>query len=189
MSLFKKKIDSRQFIADAVSGSISMYDSNFDKLIPLADEFHVLTESDRAELKEFGYALIIADLMTSCQINFGGKISNKKIGEEIGFIYVQFLGEVKHLGEVEIEKKTNAIQKLLTAVEANEDKEIYKKAGNPEDNFRLLICSIFAQLYSGDNLAAKRVEGKRFAAFKLAKGIVKADIIGIMLKEFKVDWK
>lgn len=189
MSLFKKKIESSQFIADAISGSVNFYDSNFDKLVPLADEFHVLTDEDKTELKESGYALIIADIMTSCQINFGEKVSNEAIGKEIGFIYVQFLGEVKHLSENDIEKKTSAIQKLLAAIETNEGKEIYKKAGNPEDNFRFLLCSTFAELYSGDNLADKKVEGKRFAAFKLAKGVVKADIIKIMLKEFKVDWK
>lgn len=189
MSFFKKKIDSNRFIADAISGSVDFYDSNFDKLVPLADEFNVLTDDDKAELKEFGYALIVADLMTSCQINFGEKISNEAIGKEIGFIYVRFLGEVKHLDENNINKRTNTIQKLLTAIEANEDKEIYKKAGNPEDNFRFLLCSTFTELYSGDNLADKKVEGKRFAAFKLAKGIVKADIIKIMLKEYRVDWK
>lgn len=181
MTFFKKKIDFGQFIGDAIFNSVNFYDANSEKLIPMADEFKVLDKDDAAELKELGYSLIIADLMISCQINFSDKISNEEAGKAIGFLYTRFLNEVKHLGENEIKIKTDALGKLLGAVEANE-----KKPNNTEEELKLLLCSTFAELYSGENLKDKKVEGKRFAAFKLAKAIVKADIIKTMLKEFKI---
>jgi hypothetical protein len=188
MSIFKKQIDFGQFITEAISSSINFYDANFDKLIPLADEFHVLTEEDKKELRESGYALIIADLMVSCRIHFGGKISNEQIGRECGFIYVVFLRKVKHLNKNEIDRKTSELENLLTTLEKNEDKETYRKVEKTEDGLKFLLCSSFAELYSGDNLKDRKVEGKRFAAFKLAKAIVKTDLVRIMLKEFKIKY-
>lgn len=181
MAFFKKNIDFGQFVGDAIFYSINFYDANSEKLIPMADEFRVLDDSDTTELKEFGYSLIIADLMISCQINFNGKVSNEEIGKAIGFLYTRFLNEVKHLDEHDIKRKTDALGKLLGKVEANE-----KTSNNTEEELELLLCSTFAELYSGENLKDKKVEGKRFAAFKLAKAIIKADIIKTMLKEFKV---
>ena len=181
MAFFKKSIDFGQFIGDAIFNSVNFYDVNSEKLIPMADEFKVLDKDDMAELKELGYSLIIADLMISCQVNFSGKTSNEETGKAIGFLYTRFLNEVKHLDENEIKRKTDTLGKLLGAVEANE-----KKPNNTEEELKLLLCSTFAELYSGENLKDKKVEGKRFAAFKLAKAIVKADIIKTMLKEFKI---
>jgi len=181
MVFLKKSIDFGQFVGDAIFNSVNFYDANSEKLIPMADEFKVLDKDDAAELKELGYSLIIADLMISCQVNFSGKISNEETGKAVGFLYTRFLNEVKHLDENEIKRKANTLGKLLGAVEANE-----KKPNNTEEELKLLLCSTFAELYSGENLKDKKVEGKRFAAFKLAKAIVKADIIKTMLKEFKI---
>lgn len=182
MAFFKKSIDFGQFIGDAIFNSVNFYDANSEKLIPMTDEFKILDNNDAAELKELGYSLIIADLMISCQINFGSKISNEEAGKAIGFLYTRFLNEVKHLNENEIKKKTDVLGKLLDAIEANG-----KQSGSTEEELKLLLCSTFAELYSGENLKDKKVEGKRFAAFKLAKAIVKADMIKTMLKEFKVN--
>jgi len=181
MTLFKKSIDFGQFIADAIFNSVNFYDSNSEKLISMADEFKVLDRGDVEELKDFGYALIVADLMISCQINLGYKISDEKIGETIGFLYVKFLNEVKHFNNDKIKRKIDTFEKLLSAVEANE------KKNNTEESLKLLLCSTFAELYSGSNLKDEKVEGKRFAAFKLAKAVVKADMIRTMLKEFKIN--
>lgn len=182
MSIFKKKIDFGQFIADAIFNSVSFYDSNSEKMILMADEFKVLDKRDNEELKEFGYALIIADLMISGLVHFSEKVTNEKIGEVVGFLYVKFLKEVNHLNEDEIKRKTDKFEKLLTVIETKKE-----KADNTEEDSKLLLCSTFAELYSGGNLKDKKVEGKRFAAFKLAKGIVKADLIKTMLKEFKIN--
>lgn len=180
MSFFKKKITLSQLIADSIFSSINFYDSNSDKLISMSDEFKVLDKNDVEELKEVGYALIIADLDISCAINFSDRISNEEIGKAIGFLYAKLLKEEKHLSEEESEKKMNTFLKLLSLLEANE------KGNNTEDGLKLLLCTTFAKLYSGDNLKDKKVEGKNFAAFKLAKAIVKADFVGKMLKDFKV---
>lgn len=188
MSIFKKQIDFGQFITDAITCSINFYDANFDKFIPLADEFHVLTQKDKEELRESGYSLIVADLMVSCQIHFGKIISNEQIGREVGFIYALFLGKEMHLNKNEIDGKANELKNLLTALEKNEDKEIYRKVDKTKDGLKFLLCSTFAELYSGDNLKDKIVEGKRFAAFKLAKAIAKADLVRTMLKEFEIKY-
>jgi len=183
MSFFKENIDFGQFIGDAIFNSVNFYDANSEKLISMADEFKVLNKNDAVELKELGYSLIIADLMVSCKVNFSGKISNKEIGKTIGFLYTRFLNEIKHLDENEIKKKVDVLGKLLDVVETNE------KSNNTEEELKFLLCSTFAKFYSGGNLKDKKVEGKRFAAFKLAKVFVKADIIKTMLKEFKIKQK
>jgi hypothetical protein len=126
--------------------------------------------------------------MVSCQIHFGKIISNEQIGREIGFIYVLFLGKEKHLNKNEIDRKANELENLLIALEKNEDKETCRKIGKTKDGLKFLLCSTFAELYSGDNLKDKIVKGKRFAAFKLAKAIIKTDLVRIMLKEFKIKY-
>lgn len=183
MALFKKSISLSQFAADAVNNSISFYESNSDRMIDMSDEYKVMTEKDKEELKEFGYALIVADLMLSGQIHFGDKVSNEEFGKLAGFIYVKFLKEVKNLTEKEIEKRTDALEKLLGSLESSED-----RADGTADGLRFLLCSIFSELYAEGDIKDQKVQGKRFAAFKMAKAIVKTDLIKIMLKELKVDF-
>lgn len=185
MSFFKKKITLSQLIADSIFNSIHFYDSNSDKLISMSDELKVLDRNDMEELKELGYALIIADLQISCAVNFNDKISNEKIGEAIGFLYGKYLKEIKKITDEEIDKKMETFLKLLTLLETNEENDNvgFDKVS---DSLKLLLCTSFAKLYSGDNLKDKKAEGKNFAAFKLAKAIVKADLVGTMLKDFKV---
>lgn len=183
MSLFKKNITVGQFVADAINNSISFYESNIEKMVELSDEYKVMGEKDKKELKEFGYALIIADLMLSGQINFGDKISNEEFGKLVAFIYVKFLNEVKGLEKNEIEKRTDSLEKLLDALESGED-----RADGTADGLRFLLCSVFSELYSAGDLKDQKIQGKRFAAFKMAKAVVKTDLINIMLKEFKIDF-
>lgn len=185
MSFFKKQITLSQLIADSIFNSINFYDSNSNKLIQMSDELKVLDGNDVDELKELGHALIVADLQISCAVNFNNKISNEKIGEAMGFLYAKYLKEIKKLTETEIEVKMETFFKLLTLLETNEGKNNieFEKVS---DSLKLLLCTSFAKLYSGDNLKDKKVEGKNFAAFKLAKAIVKSDFVGTMLKDFKV---
>ena len=183
MALFKKNISLSQFVADAINNSISFYESNSDRMIDLADEYNVMEEKDKNELKEFGYALIIADLMLSGQIHFGDRISNEEFSKLVGFIYVKFLKEVKNMEENEIEKRTNVLEKILGTLESSED-----RADGTADGLRFLLCSIFSELYAEGEIKDQKVQGKRFAAFKMAKAVIKSDLINIMLKEFKVDF-
>ncbi len=183
MSLFKKNITLSQFVADVINNSISFYESNNEKMVDLADEYKVMDEKDKNELKDFGYALIIANLMLSGQIHFGNKISNEKFGKLVVFIYVKFFKEVKSLGKNEIEKRIGSLEKLLGTLESSED-----RADGTADGLRFLLCSVFSELFSDGNLKKQKVQGKRFAAFKMAKAVVKADLIKIMLKEFKINF-
>jgi len=182
--LFKKSIEFSQFIADAIFNSMNFYDSNFEKMIVMADEFNVLNNRDKGELKDFGYALIIADLIISGSMHFNGRVTSEEMGRVVGFLYVKFLKEARLLNEKEIEKKTNNIGNLLTALEESEGNPV--NGNNTENDPKFLLCSTFSKLYSGDNLKDEKVRGKGFAAFKLAKAVVKSDLIKIMLKEFRV---
>jgi len=177
---FKKKITLSQLIADSIFNSMNFYDSNAEKLIDLSDELKVLDNDDKKELREFGYALVIGDLYVSCVINFNEKISNEELGKAFGFLYPKFLIDVKHLNETEVERKMDILLKLLASLEANGSEN------NTEDGLKFLLCSNFSKLYSGDNLKDKKVEGKNFAAFKLAKAIVKADLVSTLLEDFRV---
>lgn len=49
MSIFKKKIDFSQFLADLISVQFEFLEKNFDKLIILADEFGVCSISIRIQ--------------------------------------------------------------------------------------------------------------------------------------------
>lgn len=190
MAFFKKNIDFGQFVGDAILGSVNFYETNADKLIAMADELKVLEENDMTELKELGYSLVIADLMTSCQINLNNKVSNEEIGEAFSFLYARFLGEVKHLTKKEIEPRMQTLIKLIGESEKNGDSpmsdRIKNSSASEEEKFQILLCSTFAQMYSGENLRDKKVEGKKFVAFKLAKAFVKANLIKTILKDFKI---
>lgn len=178
MFLFKKKIDFVQFIADAIFGSMNSYDSNSEKMILMADEFKVLDKHDIEVLKELGYALIISDLMVGIINHFNEKISNEDAEKVVTALYVKFLKEVKSLDESQIREKISKLQELL-----------WTKTDNTQKDLRLRLCFAFSNLYSGDDYKDQKHKGKNFAAFKLAKAIVKADLIKIMLKDYNIIWK
>lgn len=179
MFLFKKKIEFHQFIANAVFNSVNSYDSNFDKMVVLADEFNVLTAKDKDKLRDFGYSLIMVDLIISGTVLFNGDITNEELSREIGLIYVKFLNEVKHLNENEIQQKVDDAMKLINATESAE---------GSENDLKFLLCSKFAELYSGNKFTDEKIRQKNFAVMKLANALVKADILKLMSKENNIVW-
>ena len=70
MSIFKKKIDFGQFLADLITHQCDFLGNNFNKLVTLADEFKVLTEKDKEEFLDKAHELIIVDILMSCNQNF-----------------------------------------------------------------------------------------------------------------------
>lgn len=179
MFLFKKKIEFPQFIANAVFNSVNSYDSNFDKMVVLADEFNVLTTKDKDKLRDFGYALVIVDLIISGTVLFNNNLTNEELGLEVGTIYIKFLNEVKHLSEKEIQQKVDDAMKLISATESAE---------GSEDDLKFLLCSKFAEIYSGNKLTDEKIRQKNFAAMKLANALVKANILKLMSKENNIVW-
>jgi len=115
------------------------------------------------------------------------KISSEDVGRVVGFLYTKYLKEVKKLNEKEIEKRVKyLLDELITKIIENEEK--IEKNGGSESDPKFALCHTFSTLYSGNNMIDENVRGKEFAAFKLAKAIVKADLVGHMLKEFKIDF-
>ena len=186
MAFFKQKIDFGQFVGEAISNSIKSYDANADKWIPMADESNVLNDAEKAELKELGYSLVIADLIVSCGIHFKNKVSSEAISYAVSFLYMRFLKEVKQLTENDIEKQKVALEKLINKATEQSEKIYEKHNLSADDNLKVALASAFAELYAGDDYRSEKAEDKRFAAFKFAKGIVKVDLVGLMLKEYKV---
>lgn len=182
MSIFKKKIKFNQFVADVIYDYMNFLDSNIDKMIPLADEYKSLSEKDTEKLKDSAYSLVINDIMISIGEHLGNKISSENIGYIVGYLYVKYLKEVKHLDENDIKNKTSEFEILFTNLESK-----VNKSGKDKE-LKFVLCHTFAEIYSSENLTDETVKGKNFAAFKLAKSLIKADFVKLMLNEYSVDF-
>jgi len=198
VGLFKQKIYFTQFLADLITFQFDLLEKNFDKLFVLADEFKVLTKKDKEHFLDKAHELVIVDIIASCHQQFIN-LSGEEIGKAVGRVYGQFLIEYKKLPEAVAEIKIEKVMKLGELVEkAEEDTqkrdEHYKKIGYKSypkidddiDKQKFYLCSSFAQYCAGKDMKAENWEGKHFAAFKLAKGFVKGDIVANSLKHYAV---
>lgn len=183
MALFKKKAQFPQFIADVMFNGFAVYEKNIDEWIPMADEYKVLTQKDKEELKELGKSLVAANVYFSSSIHFNGLVSPEDNGKVVASLYLKYLKEVKNLPESEVKKETS---KYIDLIEKSFNIDL-KDVQGEENQLKFALCSAFAQMYvDGKNLSDKEVEGKNFAAFKLAKNLTKMDLMELMLKEYKV---
>jgi hypothetical protein len=200
MSIFKK-IDFSQFLADLITFQCDFLENNFNKLVVLADEFKVLTEKDKEEFLDKAHELIIVDILMSCNQHFYKTLSSEEVGEAVSIVYAKYLTEYKKISKTLAEKKLERAMELFDLVcKAEEEtqkrdkhyKEIgyksYPKIGSDVDKQKFYLSSGFASYCVGHDIKSENWEGKNFAAFKLAKGFVKADIVKTMLKEFKIIW-
>lgn len=201
MSIFKKKIDFSQFLADLITFQCDFLENNFNKLVVLSDEFKVLTEKDKEEFLDKAHELIVADIFMSCNQYFYHNLSSEEIGKVVGAVYGQYLTEHKKVPESLARKKVDNVVKLFEfADKAEEDiqerDEYYKKTGykpypkinNDIDKQKFYLCRGFSKYCAGEDIKSENWEGKNFAAFKLAKGFVKSHIVKTALKEFKIVW-
>jgi hypothetical protein len=199
VGLFKQKIEFGQFLAELITFQLDFLERNFDKLVVLADECKVLTEKDKEEFFDKAQVLIIVDIMTSCIQHFSKHLSSEDIGETVDIVYARYLTEYKKVSKVLAEEKLERIMELLKRVckaeeEYKERDEHYKKIGltsypkidNDIDKQKMYLCSGFAEYCAGEDLKAENWEGKRFAAFKLAMGFVKGDIVDNALNHYAV---
>ena len=184
MALFKKKIEFPQFIADVMFNGFSIYDKNIDEWMPMADEFKVLKQEDKEGLKKLGKSLVAANVYFGSIFHFEGLVSPEDSEKVVAGLYGKYLREVKNLSEAEVEKEANSFGDLI---EKSLDTDL-KDIDGKKNQFQFALCSAFAKMYAGEkNLSDEIVRGKNFAAFKLAKNLVKADFMEIMLKEYKVN--
>ena len=199
MSIFKKKIYFPQFLADLITSQFDFLEKNSDKLIVLADESKILTEKDKEELLDKSHELIIVDIMMSCSQHFCKHLSSEDAGEAVSIVYAKYLTEHKKVSKTIAEKKFEKVMEFLELVcQAEQDiqergehyKEIghnsYPKIGKVIDKQKFYICSGFSNYCAGKDMKAGNWEGKHFAAFKLAKGFVKGNIVSNALKHYSV---
>jgi len=199
MSILKKKIDFSEFLGELVTFQFDFLQKNFDKLIVLADEFKVLTKKDREEFLDKAHELIIVDIMMSCYQRFYKHLSSEEVGEAVSIVYGRYLMEYRKLPErlaqTKLEKAMELFDLVCKAEEDNQKRvEHYKKIGYKSypkidkdiDKQKFYVCSGFAKYCTGGDMKAENWEGKNFAAFKLAKGFVKGDIVANALKAYRV---
>lgn len=190
MSLFKQKISFHQFLADLISFQFDFLDSNFDKLIVLADEFKVLTDGDKKEFLDKSHELVIADIFISCTQHSNHKLSPEEIGKSVGAVYGQYSTTYKKMSELSAREKMENVINLLELANKLEE-ELQKRhdgmVGHTDDQ-KFYLCSAFSEYCAGGDSKSKNWEGKKFAAFKLAKAIVKGDVVMQSLKHTSVNF-
>ena len=201
MSIFKKKIEFSQFIANLISFQLDFIENNFDKMVTLTDEFMALTESDKKDLYEKLQTLSIADILIECHLNLSDKVALQEINNCIAVMYRRCLVEYKRMQEKEAIDKAKRVLDLIECMEdakKNTEQTRERRASkrgyemnriNEQDEQKYYLCSGFSDYYAGKDVKSENWEGKHFAAFKLAKAIVKTDIVKITLKDFKIIWE
>ena len=146
--------------------------------------------------------MIIVDILISCNRCFADNLPDGKIAEITSIVYGKYLTEYKKISKSLPEEKLKEVIELINfAGKAEEDKlrqeEYYKKIGcyspyqigNDIDKQKLYLCMGFSQYCAGEFERSNNYEGRQFAAFKLAKAFVKADIVKSTLKEFEIIWE
>ena len=192
MSLFKKKIDFAQFVANLIQFDIDFLENDFNKMVVLADEYKILSENDKADLYEKAQTLAVVDILLGCRQYLSDKISLDDIGECVVVMYNRCLKEYKKVPEKEARSKTNMVFELVSFMDkATADEEDFKERVDEDSlspyGLQLLALTIgFSNYFAGEDPKGKNWEGKQFAAFKLAKAITQADIVNQSLKNYIV---
>lgn len=174
-------------------------EKNFNKLVVLADKFKVLTEKDKEEFLAKAHELIIVDIMMGCDQYFSKNLSSEEVGKVISVVYAQYLTEYKKIPKTLAEKELGKVMEffdLVCKAEENIQKQheqyekishtSYPKIDNDIDKQKFYLCSGFSEYCAGKDIKSENWEGKHFAAFKLAKGFVKSDIIAQSLKHYSI---
>ena len=199
MALFRQRIQFPQFIADLITCQFDFLASNFDKLIVLADESHALGETDRQEIFEKTHALIVVNILLRCTQYFSNTLSSEAAGEAVSMVYGKYLTEYRNVPKAVAEQKMGKVLLLLDLVSKaevdvharNADYRNIADASFPSivgdvNKQQFYLCSAFAAYCAGDSLRDAGWESKRFAAFRLAKGIVGGDIVGNARGRYRV---
>jgi hypothetical protein len=199
MSLFKKRTSFPQFVADLISFQCDFLASNFERMIALADEPKALTDRDKQELIEKTHDLVMVDILMSCKRCFCETLSGDAVNEAVSTIYAKYLTEHKRMAIPLAEQKLQSVLVLYRLV-AKAEKETetrqakcreagytsFPKVSDPTRAQQLYLCRAFAEYCAGNDMKATGWEGKHFAAFKLAMGLVTGDIVATVLRQYKI---
>jgi hypothetical protein len=199
MALFKKRVPFPQFLAYLVSFQCDFLARSFDKLIGLADESNVLTEEDREQFFDKAHALLMVDITMRCCQYFSARVSSEEVGRGVSIVYGKYLTEHEHVPTNVAEQRIQSVVALLSLVDKAETDMAAKHAhyeniglvsssdiAGDANAEQLYLCSGFAELCMGQDGKSEHWEGKRFAAFKLAQGLVGGNIVATALSQYQV---
>ena len=197
--MFKKGISFPQFLADLISFQCDFLARRFDELIVLADESKVLTEEDRRQFFDKAYALLMVDITVRCCQYFSAQVSNEEVGRGASIVYGRYLMEHQHVPPVLAEERIGGVVALLNLMDKAKKDLVAKSAhhntigdapsaniADDADAEQFYLCSGFAEYCVGEDMKSECWEGRRFAALKLAKGLVGGNIVAQALGQCKV---
>jgi hypothetical protein len=196
---FRKRTSFPQFVADLISFQCEFLAGNFDKLIAMADELKILTTQDKDNFFHKAHALLMVNLLMSCRQHFSAHISQEEVGKGVGFLYEKYLTEVKRQPKAEVDGKMEDVLALIDLVSRAEESYCRRQAhcrdsgdtsvpkiDDPVKAAQLHLCQGFAEYCAGPDMKTDVWQGRRFAAFKLAMGLVAGDIVGNALAQYRV---
>jgi len=196
---FKETIDFRQFVAELITLQLDFLEKSFNKLIELADESKVLTEKDKEDFLDKAPSLAIVDITLQSTIRFRRYLTSEEAGEAVSIVYAKYLTEYREIPRTVAEGQLEQVIRLMELVgKAEEDvrkrNEYYRETGvksfpkinSHVDKERFYLCTAFAEYFAGEDVKSESWLARRFAAFKFAKALTKADILAAALKHYKV---
>ena len=103
MSLFKKKIKFVSFVKELIGGTFHAWESNCAVWIDMADEAHVLTDSEKRDILARVPELMVADIILSSDNHLGKKTTIEYVTLAAGMVYELYLrglSAVRHYVEL-----------------------------------------------------------------------------------------
>ncbi|GEM_PF-2786581 len=199
MSIFKKSTYFPQLLADLITYQFDFLGQSFDRLMAMADEFNALEKRDQEEILDKAHELIIVDILIRCGHCFSRNVSNEAVGQTVRVVYAKYLTEYRNVAEPQAEQKLERVMTLYDLVHKAERETDARSACNKRiecasfpglprglDAQQFYICRGFAEYCAGEHVKAENWEGRHFAAFKLAQGLVGGDVVGNALKHYRV---
>lgn len=195
--MFKKKITVDQFAYSAIQAFHTIYDSNKNKIIDLAqwENKHKLNDDDSARLWDELYCFFLgAALSTQIQVYFENQYTLEEISDRVSGAYVHYLSKDLGLEKQETIDRIDHVLEYLDkwAENIDEDKEV--------DNIVDILAMsgvAFANTFCKNDQTYDDVMNKKetidsdknFAAIKIVKPLlIKKGFIGAMIKQYKITW-
>lgn len=200
MSLFKKKIKLVPFLKEMIVGQCAIWEKYCPTWIDMADEAHVLTDTEKRELSERIHDLVIADIVLNCHNYLAHNLTLDEMTVFAGTVYELYLMDKKELSRAAAEQETRRVRELLSLLSwaetrTQEHDEYRKRIGYEPpyramqdlDKARLHLCQAFCKHCVGEvDMRSRSHVDRHFAVFKLAKALVQGNAVGQALKKYSV---
>lgn len=195
--MFKEKIQFNQYISMTLQQTLHFLEEHYASLLPLADEYKVVDKKITDELYEKLQLFMVAHIVVECHIMLSRKLSAAEVSEIVTRVYCGYLMAEKNVAEADVELHVSPLMRLWNEFDKEmlrqqETDEYNKSIGrtvkiqmNSDDQYRFHLCHAFSKWCKGDD--SKTAEGREFAAFKLAKAIVKNNLPVALVKGYKIE--